>query len=87
MQNTGAHGSVAGHWRVNAGGFGVGVGLSFPTPGEVAQKLSAHIDEANRVSFMQTTVPFAWLALWPQPPGQLGALRNEPTFRESGMPC
>lgn len=73
MQNTGAHGSVEGHWRVNAEGFGVGVGLSFPTPGEVSQKLSSQTDEDSRVSFMQTTVPLAVEEFWPHPAGQLGA--------------
>jgi hypothetical protein len=37
MQNTDTHGSVAGQVLVSAAGFGVGVGLSLPTPGDDSQ--------------------------------------------------
>ena len=74
----GRHGALAGHWRVSGAGL---------VPIEPVQKLSATTLWPMSVSFMHTTVPFAWLAFWPQPPGQLGALRTQPAYRESRMPC
>ena len=70
----GRHGALAGHWRVSGAGL---------VPFEPIQKLSATTLWPMSVSFMQTTVPFAWLTFWPQPPGQLGALRIEPARTES----
>ena len=52
MQYTETHGSVAGHWRVSGAGL---------VPFELIQKLSATTLWPMSVSFMQTTVPFAWL--------------------------